>query len=44
MDKVPAWPHPVCDIKGKIKMRDAFSGGKPPIGDLPREPWLLLAE
>jgi hypothetical protein len=44
VDKVSAWPHPVCDIKWKAEVRDAFSGSKSPIRDLPREPWLFLAE
>src|ERR1700722_4998492 len=44
MDKVSAWPDPVCDIKREAEMRDAFCGSKPTIGDLPGEPWFFLAE
>jgi len=44
VDKVSAWPHPVCNIKWKAEVRDAFSGSKSPIRDLPGEPWLFLAE
>jgi hypothetical protein len=28
----------------KAEMRDAFRGSEPPVGDLPREPWLFLTE
>ena len=44
MDKVSARPDPVCDIKRKLKMRDAFGGSKAPIRDLSGESWLFLAE
>jgi hypothetical protein len=44
VDKMYVWPHPVCDIKCKVEMGDAFSGSKPPIRDLPREPCLFFAE
>lgn len=44
MDEVSAWPDPVCDIEREVEMRDAFGGSKPPMGDLPGEPWPFLAE
>src|SRR5882757_2233940 len=44
MDKVATRPHPVRDIARKTEMRDAFGGREPPVGDLPREPRLFLAE
>src|ERR1700756_5727541 len=44
VDKVSAWSHPVCDIKWKAEIGDAFRGSEPPVCDLPRETWLILAE
>src|SRR6266702_2311493 len=44
MDEVSPRPHPVRDIERKAEMRDPFGRCEPPIRDLPREPWLFLAE